>query len=51
MAPVIAALGAQNESRGRPSNPYGDGRAGERTADILVSELSGSSRRTVDWAP
>jgi len=33
---------------GRPS-PFGDGRAGERIADIVVSSLTGSSRRTEDW--
>lgn len=30
-------------------NPYGDGRAGERIADIVVSELTGRARRTTDW--
>lgn len=33
----------------RGSNPYGDGRAGERIADILVSDLTGSPRKTEDW--
>ena len=32
------------------SNPYGDGRAGERIADILLADLTGSSRRTEDLA-
>ena len=32
-------------------NPYGDGRAAERIADIVVAELTGRSRRTSDWAP
>ncbi len=31
------------------SNPYGDGRAGERIADIVVSTLTGSPRSTSDW--
>jgi UDP-N-acetylglucosamine 2-epimerase (non-hydrolysing) len=31
------------------SNPYGDGRAGERIADIIAHELTGSERRTKDW--
>ena len=35
--------------RGRPGNPYGDGRAGERIADILLSRLLGRPRRTEDW--
>lgn len=32
------------------ANPYGDGRAGERIADILLHSLSGSPRRTKDWS-
>ncbi len=32
-----------------PPSPYGDGRAGERIADIVVSTLTGSARRTSDW--
>ena len=31
-------------------NPYGDGRAGERIADILMAALTGSPRETSDWA-
>lgn len=31
------------------SNPFGDGRAGERIADIVVAELTGGARRTEDW--
>jgi UDP-N-acetylglucosamine 2-epimerase (non-hydrolysing) len=30
-------------------NPYGDGRAGERIADIVISDLTGSPRQTRDW--
>ena len=30
-------------------NPYGDGRAGERIADIVISTLTGSTRSTSDW--
>ena len=30
-------------------NPYGDGRAGRRIADILISALTGSPRETSDW--
>ena len=33
-----------------PPNPYGDGRAGERIADIITAVLTGNSRSTVDWA-
>lgn len=32
-------------------NPYGDGRAGERIADIVLSTLTGSHRSTSDWEP
>lgn len=32
-----------------PPNPYGDGRAGERIADILRADLTGSARRTDEW--
>ncbi len=31
------------------ANPYGDGGAGERIADIISSVLTGESRSTVDW--
>jgi UDP-N-acetylglucosamine 2-epimerase (non-hydrolysing) len=31
------------------ANPYGDGRAGERIADIVVHRLTGAARRTEDW--
>ena len=30
-------------------NPYGDGRAGERIADILIHSLLGVPRQTEDW--
>jgi UDP-N-acetylglucosamine 2-epimerase (non-hydrolysing) len=30
-------------------NPFGDGRAGERIADIAIAELTGAARRTADW--
>ena len=32
-------------------NPYGDGRAGERIADIVVHRLTGAARSTSDWSP
>ena len=36
----------------RPGDqPYGDGRAGERIADIVASALTGRARRTPDWTP
>lgn len=30
-------------------NPYGDGRAGERIADIVVHAVTGAARRTQNW--
>jgi UDP-N-acetylglucosamine 2-epimerase (non-hydrolysing) len=44
-----AALGRPRTDGG--PNPYGDGRAGERIADILLAELSGTDRETEEWAP
>lgn len=41
-------------SEGRPAemaNPFGDGRAGERIADIVVAALTGRPRATEDWSP
>jgi UDP-N-acetylglucosamine 2-epimerase (non-hydrolysing) len=41
-------------AEGRPAemlNPYGDGRAGERIADIVASALLGRPRRLEDWSP
>jgi len=37
------------ETVSSPPNPYGDGKAGERIADIVVARLTGSSRKTSDW--
>lgn len=33
-----------------PRNPYGDGRAGKRIADILAADLLGRERRCKDWS-
>lgn len=41
--------GARRAMR-RGGNPYGDGRAGERIADLLLHRLRGLPRRTEDWA-
>src|SRR5690606_30687001 len=38
-------------TRAETSNPYGDGRAGERIADIIIHRLAGSARVTGDWTP
>ena len=32
-----------------PRNPYGDGQAGARIADILLSNFLGCPRQTQDW--
>jgi len=32
-----------------PRNPYGDGKAGARIADIIASALTGMPRETTDW--
>lgn len=32
-----------------PPNPYGDGEAGARIADIVLADLTGAPRRTKDW--
>ena len=44
---VRAVLGGDKASP--TENPYGDGRAGERIADIIVSDLTGRPRKTTDW--
>ena len=45
-------LGSEDARAGmaRAVNPYGDGRAGERIADVVVSTLTESPRTTRDWA-
>lgn len=39
------------EAMSGAGNPYGDGKAGERIADVLVSDLTGRPRETADWTP
>lgn len=39
---------ARREMAGQP-NPYGDGRAAERIADVVAAELLGRARETADW--
>lgn len=44
-------LGGQlREKMSGGGNPYGDGHAAERIADIVVSDLTGKPRITNDWA-
>ncbi len=46
---AVASL--NRKSRGPVANPFGDGRAGERIADILAADLLGRARTTGDWQP
>jgi UDP-N-acetylglucosamine 2-epimerase (non-hydrolysing) len=51
---LIVERGAAKLAEGRPAettNPYGDGRAGQRIADIVASSLLGRARTTEDWLP
>jgi UDP-N-acetylglucosamine 2-epimerase (non-hydrolysing) len=50
-AAIVARGIALLEKVARPAgpNPYGDGRAGERIADIAIAELTGATRLTTDW--
>lgn len=40
---------AERQRMARAANPYGDGRAGDRIADVLLSVLCGEPRRLADW--
>jgi len=44
-----AALGGNGRTT-EATNPYGDGRAAERIADIVIHDLTGAGRRTTDWS-
>ena len=44
-----AALSTKRDRDAHILNPYGDGQAGVRIADILVHDLTGEPRRTQDW--
>lgn len=54
-AAKIVDLGTQllsgdlREKMSHGDNPYGDGRAGERIADIVVADLTRAPRQTSDW--
>ncbi len=45
----LLQAGAAGVEKARPANPYGDGRAGERIADIVAAHLTGAPRDTTDW--
>jgi UDP-N-acetylglucosamine 2-epimerase (non-hydrolysing) len=46
---AAAHLLGGSRAEAAPRNPYGDGRAGERIADIVIRRLTGAPRRTGDW--
>jgi UDP-N-acetylglucosamine 2-epimerase (non-hydrolysing) len=46
---ALAVSASSTDADVRPENPFGDGRAGERIADIVVSSLTGEPRETEDW--
>ena len=50
-AAALLADGSIAERLRTTGNPYGDGRAGERIADIVAHRLTGAERRTLDWTP
>jgi len=45
----LLSSATQGTARMAPINPYGDGKAGERIADIVASSLTGRPRETADW--
>ncbi|MDE0075665.1 MAG: UDP-N-acetylglucosamine 2-epimerase (non-hydrolyzing) [Gammaproteobacteria bacterium] len=54
VAEALAALAGGNgegDREGGFANPYGDGDAAERIADIVAQRLTGVPRRTRDWLP
>jgi UDP-N-acetylglucosamine 2-epimerase (non-hydrolysing) len=48
-AQALLARPRRPSTGGSVTSPYGDGRAGERIADIVLAELLGRPRRTTDW--
>lgn len=47
---VSESTHALSRSRGSSVNPYGDGNAAARIADVVASELLDRPRETLDWA-
>ncbi|HET9439816.1 MAG TPA: UDP-N-acetylglucosamine 2-epimerase (non-hydrolyzing) [Longimicrobiales bacterium] len=41
--------GSLRTEMAKAANPYGDGQAGKRIADIVVHQLTGAARQTSDW--
>jgi len=50
-AGALLDQGASDRGSRSPKNPYGDGRAGERIADIVRASLTGTPRELADWDP
>lgn len=50
-ATIVAEVNRALTEPERPevANPYGDGRAGARIADVVISDLAGDPRETTDW--
>ena len=50
---IVEAAGGilRGSQRAAVTSPYGDGRAGERIADIVLHTLTGTPRTTEDWRP
>ena len=48
---ALSLLGQKDQGNSLqvPLNPYGDGKAGERIADIVQAALTGAPRKTADW--
>jgi UDP-N-acetylglucosamine 2-epimerase (non-hydrolysing) len=44
-----ARVALTSSSGGTTANPYGDGKACARIADIIVADLTGAARTTADW--
>ena len=51
IVPASEAALRRAAAREVPANPYGDGNAGQRIADVLVAELTDRPRATSDWEP
>lgn len=41
----------EGRAAGPVQQPFGDGHAADRIADIVAAELTGCARRTTDWSP